>query len=126
MVLSLNFKLKTRTILWALRTECLTSGIERTIGSNEVRANLHELVPRPGLWERITIVGASNPVGVKSAVQLQTSIRVNRTPTLKSINITCKANNRPWKGQTTIAPSRLLSGEPGVTVCTGKAVQLQI
>ncbi len=25
---------------------------------------LHKLVPEPGLWERITIVGASNPVGV--------------------------------------------------------------
>jgi len=38
----------------------LTSRIERTIGSNEVRANLHELVSEPGLWERITIAGASN------------------------------------------------------------------
>ncbi|MQY80516.1 MAG: hypothetical protein GH151_15245 [Bacteroidetes bacterium] len=40
------------------------SSFERTIGLNEVRANLHELVPRPGLWERITIVGVNNPVGV--------------------------------------------------------------
>ena len=36
------------------------SRFERTIGSNEVRANLHELVSEPGLWERITTVGASN------------------------------------------------------------------
>ena len=43
-----------------MRTECLTSRFERTIGSNEVRANLHELVSEPGLWERITTVGASN------------------------------------------------------------------
>jgi len=33
----------------------LTSGIERTIDSNEVRANLHELVPGIGLWERVTM-----------------------------------------------------------------------
>jgi len=38
-----------------LESENLMSRLEGTIGSNQVRANLHELVPEPGLWERIIL-----------------------------------------------------------------------
>ena len=50
-----------------------------TIGSNEVRVNLHELVPEPGLWERITTVGANND-GNEIFYILDVSLFMKRKP----------------------------------------------